>query len=145
MQAFTEQQLGEAEHPKGRGLSLSSRIIQPPPPPDASISTSTKRRKVRPVRHLGTKEWSQVCYQGLCAPAPRPGVGCIAVATDGTPTATPEWALLAQINPRMLREELAGHAAIGHVRYSTNRLPSSATPSCFGAISWAPPSPTTAT
>jgi len=128
-----EQQLGVAEHPKGRGLSLSSRILQdspavgPHPHPLPAYREREleeeyeKKEKCGLFGIWGPKDASQVCYQGLFALQHRGQESAgIAVATDGTLNGHAAMGLVSQVfNPRMLREELAGHAAIGHVRYST--------------------------
>ena len=69
----------------------------------------------------GTREASQVTYQGLFAQQHRGQESAGIVATNGTNLeGHAGMGLVSQVfNPRMLREELAGHAAIGHVRYST--------------------------
>jgi len=69
----------------------------------------------------GTPHASQIVYQGLFAQQHRgQESGGIAV-TDGTTLhGHTGMGLVSQIfKPRMLDEELAGHGAIGHVRYST--------------------------
>src|SRR3954471_15071948 len=69
----------------------------------------------------GTKEASQVCYQGLFALQHRGQESAGIAVSDGvTLNGHAAMGLVSQVfNPRMLKEELAGHAAIGHVRYST--------------------------
>ena len=69
----------------------------------------------------GPKESSQICYQGLFAQQHRGQESAGIVVSDGTNLhGHAAMGLVSQVfNPRMLREDLAGHAAIGHVRYST--------------------------
>jgi amidophosphoribosyltransferase len=69
----------------------------------------------------GTKDASQICYQGLFAQQHRGQESAGIVVSDGTTlNGHAGMGLVSQVfNPRMLREELAGHAGIGHVRYST--------------------------
>jgi amidophosphoribosyltransferase len=69
----------------------------------------------------GPKESSQICYQGLFAQQHRGQESAGMVVTDGVQLhGHAAMGLVSQVfNPRMLREDLAGHAAIGHVRYST--------------------------
>jgi amidophosphoribosyltransferase len=69
----------------------------------------------------GPRESSQICYQGLFAQQHRGQESAGMVVTDGTTLhGHAAMGLVSQVfSPRMLREDLAGHAAIGHVRYST--------------------------
>jgi amidophosphoribosyltransferase len=69
----------------------------------------------------GTPEASQICYQGLFAQQHRGQESAGIVVSDGTTlNGHAGMGLVSQVfQPRMLREELAGHAGIGHVRYST--------------------------
>ena len=69
----------------------------------------------------GPRESSQICYQGLFAQQHRGQESAGMVVSDGVQlNGHAAMGLVSQVfNPRMLREELAGHAAIGHVRYST--------------------------
>jgi amidophosphoribosyltransferase len=69
----------------------------------------------------GTPEASQITYQGLFAQQHRGQESAGIVATNGTElVGHADMGLVSQVfNPRRLREDLAGHAAIGHVRYST--------------------------
>jgi amidophosphoribosyltransferase len=69
----------------------------------------------------GSADASQVVYQGLYAQQHRGQESAGIVATNGSElNGHAGMGLVSQVfNPRMLREELAGHAAIGHVRYST--------------------------
>jgi amidophosphoribosyltransferase len=69
----------------------------------------------------GTKEASQITYQGLFAQQHRGQESAGIVASDGADLrGHAGMGLVSQVfNPRMIREELVGHGAIGHVRYST--------------------------
>ena len=69
----------------------------------------------------GTKEASQLAYQGLFAQQHRGQESAGIAVTDGTELhGHTGMGLVSQVfTPRLLREELAGHGAIGHVRYST--------------------------
>ena len=69
----------------------------------------------------GPKEASQICYQGLFAQQHRGQESAGIVVSDGVNLhGHAAMGLVSQVfNSRMLREDLAGSAAIGHVRYST--------------------------
>ncbi len=69
----------------------------------------------------GPKEASQICYLGLFAQQHRGQESAGIVVSDGVSLdGHAGMGLVSQVfSPRMLREELTGHAAIGHVRYST--------------------------
>jgi amidophosphoribosyltransferase len=69
----------------------------------------------------GTKGAAQICYQGLFAQQHRGQESAGIVVTDGKALhGHTGMGLVSQVfTPRMLREDLAGNAAIGHVRYST--------------------------
>lgn len=69
----------------------------------------------------GTHQASQICYQGLFAQQHRGQESAgIAVSDGATLNGHTGMGLVSQVfPPRMLREELNGHGAIGHVRYST--------------------------
>ncbi|MGA3066277.1 MAG: amidophosphoribosyltransferase [Tepidisphaeraceae bacterium] len=69
----------------------------------------------------GTKDASQIVYQGLFAQQHRGQESAGIVVSDGVGlNGHTGMGLVSQVfTPRMLREELVGHAAIGHVRYST--------------------------
>ena len=69
----------------------------------------------------GSADASQVAYQGLFAQQHRGQESAGIVSSDGSELfGHAGMGLVSQVfNPRMLREELVGHAAIGHVRYST--------------------------
>jgi hypothetical protein len=76
---------------------------------------------VRAVRHLGNAGCFADHYQALFAQQHRGQESAGIAVTDGVDLeGHTGMGLVSQVfNPRMLREELAGHAAIGHVRYST--------------------------
>ena len=69
----------------------------------------------------GTKEASQICFQGLFAQQHRGQESAGIAVSDGVQlNGHTGMGLVSQcFTPRTLREDLAGHAAIGHVRYST--------------------------
>ena len=70
----------------------------------------------------GTAEASHLCYQGLFAQQHRgqESAGIAVVDQAGQINGHMGMGLVSQVfPPRMLREDLAGNAAIGHVRYST--------------------------
>mgnify|MGYP000250596828 FL=1 len=69
----------------------------------------------------GPANASQICYQGLFAQQHRGQESAGIAVTDGVQiNGHTGMGLVAQVfSPRLLREELSGHAAIGHVRYST--------------------------
>jgi len=69
----------------------------------------------------GPKHASEICYQGIFAQQHRGQESAgIAVTTGVNLEGHTGMGLVSQVfNARMLKEELAGHAAIGHVRYST--------------------------
>ncbi len=69
----------------------------------------------------GPKESAQIVYQGLFAQQHRGQESAGIVVSNGTRLeGHTGMGLVSQVfTPRMLREELAGTAAIGHVRYST--------------------------
>jgi amidophosphoribosyltransferase len=69
----------------------------------------------------GPKESAQIVYQGLFAQQHRGQESAGIVVSDGNRLeGHMGMGLVSQVfTPRMLREELAGKAAIGHVRYST--------------------------
>src|ERR1700750_895057 len=69
----------------------------------------------------GPKEASEICYQGIFAQQHRGQESTgIAVTTGVDLNGHTGMGLVSQVfTPRLLKEELAGKAAIGHVRYST--------------------------
>jgi amidophosphoribosyltransferase len=69
----------------------------------------------------GTSEASQICYQGIFAQNHRGQESAGMVVSDGINlSGHTGMGLVSQVfTPRLLKEDLAGKAAIGHVRYST--------------------------
>ena len=69
----------------------------------------------------GTSDASRICYQGLFAQQHRGQESAGIVVSNGQNlNGHAGMGLVSQVfTQRMLREDLAGHAAIGHVRYST--------------------------
>lgn len=69
----------------------------------------------------GTPDASRIAYQGLFAQQHRGQESAGIVVSDGADLrGHAGMGLVSQVfTPRMLKEDLAGHAAIGHVRYST--------------------------
>src|SRR5258707_12132337 len=88
---------------------------------DELLEEYEKKEKCGLFGIWGSSTAAQIAYQGIFAQQHRGQESAgIAVATDGTLNGHAGMGLVSQVfNPRMLREELAGHAAIGHVRYST--------------------------
>jgi amidophosphoribosyltransferase len=95
---------------------------RPPPAAPADLHDEyEKKEKCGLFGVWGTRDASQLVYQGLFAQQHRGQESAGIVASDGRDlVGHADMGLVSQVfNPRMLREELAGHAAIGHVRYST--------------------------
>lgn len=69
----------------------------------------------------GPSNAAAICYQGIFAQQHRGQESAGIATSDGTELrGYTGMGLVSQVfNARMLREELAGHAAVGHVRYST--------------------------
>ncbi|MCC7349427.1 MAG: amidophosphoribosyltransferase [Phycisphaerales bacterium] len=69
----------------------------------------------------GTRQASQICYQGLFAQQHRGQESAGIAVSDGSAlNGHMGMGLVSQVfNQRLLKEELVGHGAIGHVRYST--------------------------
>lgn len=69
----------------------------------------------------GVEEAAQLCYHGIFAQQHRGQESAgIAVVNEGEMAGHAGMGLVSQVfTPRMLKEELAGRSAIGHVRYST--------------------------
>jgi amidophosphoribosyltransferase len=93
-------------------------------PSDAEASLMAeyeKKEKCGLFGIWGPKEAAQITYQGLFAQQHRGQESAGIAVSDGVNlNGHAGMGLVSQIfTPRMLREELAGHAAIGHVRYST--------------------------
>ena len=96
----------------------------PATPPELAkefLNEYEKKEKCGIFGIWGTKESSHLCYQALFAQQHRGQESAGIVVSDGTTlNGHAGMGLVSQVfNPRLLREELAGHAAIGHVRYST--------------------------
>lgn len=88
---------------------------------DALLEEYEKKEKCGLFGIWGTREASQICYQGLFAQQHRGQESAGIVVSDGINlNGHAGMGLVSQVfNPRMLREDLAGKASIGHVRYST--------------------------
>jgi amidophosphoribosyltransferase len=88
---------------------------------DLFDDTYEKKEKCGVFGIWGPKEAAQIAYQGIFAQQHRGQESAGIAVSDGTNlNGHAGMGLVSQVfNPRMLREELAGHAAIGHVRYST--------------------------
>src|SRR5687768_17650112 len=69
----------------------------------------------------GTPEAAQICFQGIFAQQHRGQESAGIVTSDGVALhGHAGMGLVGQVfTPRIMKEELPGHAAIGHVRYST--------------------------
>ncbi len=85
------------------------------------FSDQEKKEKCGVFGVWGTPEASQIVYSGIFAQQHRGQESAgIAVAKGNNLNGHTGMGLVSQVfNPRMLTEELEGHAAIGHVRYST--------------------------
>ncbi|HEY8746986.1 MAG TPA: amidophosphoribosyltransferase [Tepidisphaeraceae bacterium] len=100
----------------------SARATSPPAPEALALFEEyEKKEKCGLFGIWGPRESSQICYQGLFAQQHRGQESAGMVVSDGVQlNGHTAMGLVSQVfNPRLLREELAGHAAIGHVRYST--------------------------
>lgn len=88
---------------------------------DLLLEEYEKKEKCGLFGIWGTKDAAQFCYQGLFAQQHRGQESAGISVTDGKQiNGHCGMGLVSQIfSPRVIREELAGHAAIGHVRYST--------------------------
>lgn len=88
---------------------------------DAAHAEYEKKEKCGLFGIWGTPEASQITYSGLFALQHRGQESAGMVVSDGrTLSGHNAMGLVSQVFPhRMLREELAGKGAIGHVRYST--------------------------
>lgn len=95
-------------------MSLSLPVIE-------SHEEYEKKEKCGVFGIWGPKDAAQICYHGIFAQQHRGQESAgIAVSTGVDLNGHTGMGLVSQVfNPRMLKEELAGHAAIGHVRYST--------------------------
>jgi amidophosphoribosyltransferase len=85
------------------------------------FSEPEKKEKCGVFGVWGTPEASQIVYSGIFAQQHRGQESAgMAVSTGDDLVGHTGMGLVSQVfNPRMLKEELAGNAAIGHVRYST--------------------------
>jgi len=99
-------------------MSVSLPVIESS---DESHDEYEKKEKCGVFGIWGPKEASEICYQGIFAQQHRGQESAgIAVTTGVDLNGHTGMGLVSQVfNPRMLKEELAGHAAVGHVRYST--------------------------
>ena len=87
----------------------------------AAFAEYEKKEKCGLFGVWGTPEASQICFQGLFAQQHRGQESAGIAVTDGTRlNGHVGMGYVSQVfSQRLLREELAGHGAIGHVRYST--------------------------
>ena len=83
--------------------------------------TCEKKEKCGVFGVWGTSDASHLAYQGLFAQQHRGQESAGIAVSDGADLAGHAgMGLVSQVfGPRTLREDLAGHAAVGHVRYST--------------------------
>jgi amidophosphoribosyltransferase len=90
-------------------------------PLDVLAEETEKKEKCGLFGIWGTPDASQIVYQGIFAQQHRGQESAGIATSDGTTLhGHTGMGLVSQVfNPRMLKEELAGHAAVGHVRYST--------------------------
>src|SRR4051812_44161609 len=88
---------------------------------DELLEEYEKKEKCGLFGVWGVKDAAQVCYQGLFAQQHRGQESAGIAVTNGTElNGHMGMGLVSHVfNQRMLKEELAGKAAIGHVRYST--------------------------
>ena len=93
----------------------------PPEVESALLGEYEKKEKCGIFGIWGTKDAAGLCYQGLFAQQHRGQESAGIVVSNGVDLhGHVGMGLVSQVfNPRMLREELVGQAAIGHVRYST--------------------------
>ena len=96
-------------------------IASPRRPAPADYREYEKKEKCGVFGVWGTPHASAIAYQGLFAQQHRGQESAgISVSNGSDLAGHTGMGLVSQVfSPRMLREELAGHAAIGHVRYST--------------------------
>lgn len=104
-----------------RKLSLPVLPAAPDGLADGFIEEYEKKEKCGLFGVWGTKEAPHLVYQGLFAQQHRGQESAGMAVSDGTSlNGHTGMGLVSQVfTPRMLREELAGKSAIGHVRYST--------------------------
>src|SRR5258707_7546392 len=88
---------------------------------DELLEEYEKKEKCGLFGVWGVKDAAQVCYQGLFAQQHRGQESAGIAVSDGAQlNGHMGMGLVSQVfNERMLREDLAGNSAIGHVRYST--------------------------
>lgn len=108
------------EEPTG-GRRASSALCLPQDIQAALIDEYEKKEKCGLFGIWGTEHASEFCYRGLFSQQHRGQESAGIVVSDGvTLNGHAGMGLVSQVfNPRMLREDLAGHGGIGHVRYST--------------------------
>lgn len=89
--------------------------------PVLSVEDSDKKEKCGVYGVWGTPTAAQIAYVGIFAQQHRGQESAGIAVTNGRDLAGHTgMGLVSQVfNPRMLSEDLAGHGAIGHVRYST--------------------------
>ena len=87
----------------------------------ADYASYEKKEKCGVFGVWGTPQASQIAYVGIFAQQHRGQESAGITVTDGTDLhGHTGMGLVSQVFPtRLLKEELAGHGAIGHVRYST--------------------------
>ena len=104
-----------------RAKRLSLPILHTDPPDPAPFEEYDKKEKCGIFGVWGTKESANLCYQGLFSQQHRGQESAGIAVTDGKDLrGHVGMGLVSQVfTPRILREELAGTSAIGHVRYST--------------------------
>jgi amidophosphoribosyltransferase len=107
--------------PDGTASTPNGCARPPEDPLQIAFDEYEKKEKCGLFGVWGLKEASQLCYQGLFAQQHRGQESAGIAVTDGvTLNGHTGMGLVSQVfSARMLREELAGHGAIGHVRYST--------------------------
>ena len=88
---------------------------------DESYDAYEKKEKCGVFGIWGTPDAAQITYQGIFAQNHRGQESAGITVSDGTDLkGHTGMGLVSQVfTPRMLKEELSGHGAIGHVRYST--------------------------
>lgn len=89
--------------------------------PEGLLEEYEKKEKCGLFGVWGSPQASHICFQGLFAQQHRGQESAGIAVTDGKSIhGHMGMGLVSQVfHPRLLREDLAGHAAIGHVRYST--------------------------
>ena len=105
-----------------RAKRLSLPILHTEPPDQAFFEEYEKKEKCGIFGVWGTKDASQICFQGLFSQQHRGQESAGIAVTDGKKELRGHtgMGLVSQVfTPRNLKEDLAGTGAIGHVRYST--------------------------